>query len=253
MIASAELEGFAVSQALAYAGAKAIARELREGWTEAQAARLYEVWLRDHGVRVFLHRPFAWFGERTRFDGMRRWRDFLPSGRVLAPGEAVILDAAPVYRGFSSDIGYAFSLGEHAGVAEGRRFLAELRSAIPTLFTKAATSGGAICESVARMIREKDYAVVHHRYPGGVLGHRVHALPEGWRPTTFTPFGWSATMAVVLGGIFPELLNEAHRGELHGAWAIEPHFGGAGFGVKFEEILLVDESGPRWLSPETPW
>lgn len=249
----AELEGFLSSQRLAYSCAKQIARELSEGWTEGQAARLLEVCLRDHGVSVFLHRPFAWFGERTRFDGMRGWRDFLPSNRVLRAGEPAILDVAPVYRGYSSDIGYPFALGAHAGVEDGRRFLGELRAEIPRLFAERGINGGLICERIARRILDEDYAVVHHRYPGAVLGHRVHALPESWRPTTFTPFGWSATQKVLLAGVFPELLNEEHRGELGGAWAIEPHFGGCGFGVKFEEILVVDENGPRWLSPETPW
>ena len=51
----------------------------------------------------------------------------------------------------------------------------------------------------------------------------------------------------------PLQLNEDHRGQLLGVWAIEPHFGGKGFGSKFEEMIVVDESGARWLSEEIPW
>ena len=31
------------------------------------------------------------------------------------------------------------------------------------------------------------------------------------------------------------------------------YVGGDGFGAKFEELLLVDESGVRWLSKNPPW
>lgn len=253
----AECQGMAASQALAYAGAKAIAAELREGWTEAQAARLLDVYLADHGVKSAFHKSFAWFGERSRFDGMRRWLDFLPSGRVLKPGDAVTLDTAPFYRGFPADVGYSFACGPHDELARARRFLSSLREVIRELFASAVArpglSGGDISAAIARRIVGAGYDAVHHLYPGGVLGHRLHPAKEGWRPPTFTPFGFAAVARVLAGGYYPELLNEEHRGGLLGAWAIEPHLGGAGFGCKFEEILLVDEKGARWLSPEVPW
>ncbi|MBI3554254.1 MAG: aminopeptidase P family protein [Elusimicrobia bacterium] len=252
-----DLEGMAKSQALAYACAKAIALEAKEGWTEAQAARLMDVYLSDHGVDAAFHKSFAWFGERSRFDGMKRWLDFLPSARPLRPGDSVILDTAPFHKGFPADIGYSYSFGENLGVEKARSFLKELRGEILELFSAAATrpglSGGDICEAVARRITEKGYDPVHHRYPGGVLGHRLHPAKEGWRPPTLTPFGWQAVSGIVKGGYFPELMNEGHRGDLVGGWAIEPHLGGAGFGAKFEEMLVVDEKGARWLVEGPPW
>lgn len=252
-----QLAGLAESQALAYSCAKMIARELREGWTEAQAARLMDVYLRDCGVRVFFHRSFAWFGERTRFDGMRRWRDFSPSSRPLKPGEAVILDTAPVYRGYPADIGYPTSLGPNESVQRGRQTLADLRQAVLELFSrgllKGGITGGDICEAIARRIRKEGYDPVHHRYPGAVLGHRLHPLSEGWRPPTFIPFGWAALSRLLSQGVYPDLLNEEHQGDLAGAWAIEPHLGGPGFGCKFEEVFLADDKVARWLSPGIPW
>jgi len=218
---AAEREGMARSQALAYACAKAIAAELREGWTEAQAARLMDVYLADHGVRGAFHKSFAWFGERSRFDGMRRWRDFLPSGCVLEPGDAVILDTAPFLDGFPADIGYSFSCGPNEKAERARGFLRILRREIPGLFAAAASradaSGGGICAEIARRVEEAGYDAAHHRYPGGVLGHRLHAVREGWRPPTFTPFGFQAVARLVAGGVYPELLNEEHRGGLQGA------------------------------------
>jgi Xaa-Pro aminopeptidase len=248
------LEGFAAAQSLAYRCAKTIARELREGWTEAQAARLMDVWLMDHGVRNFFHTSFAWFGERTRFDGMRRWRDFIPGGRALRPGEAVILDTAPVVGGWPADIGYSTSLGPNQDVERGREFLAQLRRDIALTFSKNNGSIGArVCGLVEGSIRAQGYDVVHRRYPGGVLGHRLRRSSDAWRPPTFIPFGWTALASVLRHGPASELLNESQRGDPAGTWAIEPHFGGAGFGCKFEEVLVVDGQGARWLSSQIPW
>lgn len=250
-------EGLAISQALAYQCAKHIAGEIREGWTEAQTARLMDVYLRDHGVRNYFHKSFAWFGERARFDGVKKLRDFLPTDRVLKPGDSVILDTAPVYKGYPADIGYSCSLGDNEEVRRGRRFLGELRGVILELFQRGAEgsglSGGDICDAVVRRIRQEGYDVVHHRYPGAVLGHRLHPMSEGWRPPTFIPFGFGTLSRFLVEGVYPDLLNEEHRGDLAGAWAIEPHFGGNGFGCKFEEVMIVDSAKAHWLSPETPW
>lgn len=255
-ILSAEDErGMAESQTLAYSCAKDIAREMREGWTEAQTARLMDVYLRDHGVKTHFHKSFAWFGDRSRFDGVKRLPDFLPTDRRLKAGDCVILDTAPVFKGYPADIGYACSLGPNEELEKARQFLAELRGLILKLFNRGAAglSGGDICEAVVRRIREGGYDVVHHRYPGAVLGHRLHPMSEGWRPPTFIPFSWHTLSRFLREGIYPDLLNEEHRGDLEGAWAIEPHFGGRGFGVKFEEMILVREGSARWLSPEIPW
>lgn len=250
-------EGLAESQRLAYACAKAVASELREGWTEVQAARLMLAWLGDHGVSDYFHKPFAWFGERARFDGMAGFRDTLPSGRALAAGESYILDVAPVYRGYPADIGYSSSLGPSSDLRRGRELLIELRSQIQGLFNHASSgsgiSGGDISAAVTRRIEKAGYEARHHWYPFAVLGHRLHPMAEGWRPPTWTPFGFAAVTHLLWEGIYPDLLNEEHRGELNGAWAIEPHLGGKNFGCKFEEILIVEGGGARWLSEQAPW
>ncbi len=246
------LEGFRRVQGLAYACARDIAREFREGWTEVQTANLMDVYLRDHGVKSFFHKSFAWFGERTRFEGFRSWREFEPGGRVLRPGNAVILDTAPFLDGIPGDIGYSTSLGESQAVAKAREVLAGLRVEILELF-RSSHSGGEVCREVARRIVEKRYDVIHHLYPFRVLGHRMHPNRRELSFPTGTPFGPQAFVSLLSRGLHPDLLNEDHRGSLAGAWAIEPHLGGKGFGAKFEEILIMDENGPRWLSPAMPW
>ena len=37
-----------------------------------------------------------------------------------------------------------------------------------------------------------------------------------------------------------------------GLWAIEPHLGQAGVGVKFEEILVITETDAYWLDDDLP-
>ena len=114
-------------------------------------------------------------------------------------------------------------------------------------------AGGDICAAIARHIENEGYDAAHHRYPGAVLGHRLHPMSEHWRPPTLIPFSWQTLSQFLRRGVVADLLNEEHRGDLAGAWAVEPHLGGAGFGCKFEEIMLVDGKGARWLSPEQPW
>lgn len=68
-------------------------------------------WLRERGVRDWFHLPFAWFGDRTAFAGFKVPLQFFPTNRKLEPGMPFILDLAPVYKGFTADIGYSGCLG----------------------------------------------------------------------------------------------------------------------------------------------
>jgi len=248
-----ELEGLRAAQALSYRCARDIAKELQEGWTEVQTARLMDTYLRDSGVKAHFHKSFAWFGDRTRFDGMTNWFQFLPSDRRLRAGDAIILDTSPIFNGYAADIGYSTSLGPNAKLDQALKTLASLRESILALFTKRKLSGAEICEAVVLHIRQAGYEPVHHRYPGAVLGHRLHRMTEAWRPPLPIPFSWQAVTKILSRGVVPDLLNEEHQGNLLGGWAIEPHLGGDGFGCKFEEMIVVDEKGARWLAPETPW
>jgi hypothetical protein len=38
----------------------------------------------------------------------------------------------------------------------------------------------------------------------------------------------------------------------HGLWAVEPHLAEGNVGAKFEEILIIDENGARWLDNDLP-
>ena len=92
---------------------------LYPGITEKEAARLLTEWLQDNGVHDWLHKPFAWFGDRTAFEGFGLKHmggfnlAFFPSNRQLETDMPVILDVAPVLDGVVADVGYAHCLGHN--------------------------------------------------------------------------------------------------------------------------------------------
>lgn len=246
-----EIEGYLASQRLAQQAAKEIGSLLQGGWTEEKAAGMLDTYLRDNGVKSYFHRPFAWFGDRTRFNGIRSYSDFSASRRRLGEGDSYILDAAPILHGFTCDIGYSGSLGVNPGVETALKFLRDLREEIPLMFSRA-KSGGEVWEEVRRRFEQKGYDNIHARYPFSVLGHRVHRAKEGLPWLGLWNFGWQSYWELASRGLFGQLLTRWFEGELHGLWAVEPHLGGPGFGAKFEEILVIDDKGAHWLD-ERNW
>ena len=240
------LEGYRRCQTLARKAAQEVASFIQEGWTEKETALLFETYLRDNGVRSFFHRPFVWFGERTRFDGIKSYAAYQPSQRRILTGEVFILDVAPILNGYVCDIGYTRSLGENRELEEAKLFLHEIREKILEFFTKEKT-GGAIWEKVDRYFETTGYENIHSKYPFGVLGHRVSRAPSETEGFQVLHFGWQSYWNLVSRGLFGQLLGKFHSGGLTGIWAVEPHIGTKTFGAKFEEILVVDDKGPRWL------
>lgn len=246
-VAAIDRAGFAQCQELAFAAAREVASLLQEGWTERQAADLLNTYLEDSGVRSFFHRAFVWFGDRTRFEGIGSYAAFAPTSRVIRPGEAFILDVAPIFKGYTCDIGYSGSLGPNAEVDAAKAFLAKLRADIPRLFNQA-KDGASACRSVDDKIEAAGFEPIHHRYPFAVLGHRVHhgvLETGGWGVLNF---GWQSYWEFLSRGLFGQLLNTEYAGRLDGLWAIEPHIGRPGFGAKFEEILVIENGRASWLA-----
>lgn len=244
-----ELAGYARAQTLARQATREVASLVGEGWTEVQAAETLGTYLRDHGVSAFFHHPFAWFGPRTRFRGIRSYAAYQPSSRRLQPGEIFILDVAPIVDGFTCDIGYTTSLGPNADLESARVWLRSLRNDLPGMF-ESASSGGEIWARVDERLRAGGYDNIHQRYPFEVLGHRVPRVTSKAAPLKMLHFGWQSYWSLASRGLFGQLLARFHEGGLMGLWAVEPHIGGKEFGAKFEEILVVDEQGARWLQEE---
>ncbi|MEU6310320.1 M24 family metallopeptidase [Streptomyces sp. NPDC047014] len=260
-----DLSGFREVQRLAYECAEAVAAQLRPGVTEREAARMQRRWLRERGVRDWFHLPFAWFGDRTAFVGFRIPLQFFPTDRRLEPGMPFILDMAPIYKGYSADIGYSGSLGLNPVQDRLMSDLREHRSLILEQVREGRSLRG-IYENVERLMNRQGYANRHRAYPFGVIAHKIDRVKERrWAPTAFG-FGTRS-----LRGLAGDALHGHREGwsplwsPYHfsdhppqpGLWAVEPHLGFRGTGAKFEEILVVTDSrdpgeSAFWLDDDLP-
>lgn len=261
------LEQVKVHQKLAYESVVHVRGQLREGMTEKEAAALIEDFFHKRGHKLFFHRPFAWFGDRTGFKGFERpqlptlkkplphvGQQFMPTDRKLEKGMAVTLDVAPAVNGFAVDIGYSFSFGENADVLKARQDLKAFREII----LKAAQERVAIAEIYRRVeahLLQQGYTNCHGIYPLGVLGHRVGQLPLLGVPKIsvmgFHPQAYAYLIKEKLFG--PAIMTADEKRPLSsGLWAIEPHLGRGEFGVKFEEILVVTTDSVYWLDDQLP-
>lgn len=244
-----EIEAYLVGQRLARDAVKEIASMMRPGWSEQRAADLINTYLRDHGVKSFFHKAFVWYGERTRFDGVKNYFDFLPGKRVLREDEVYILDVAPIVNGYICDIGYSECFGENKEFEKARAYLCDLREEIPQIFSEG-KSGAEVWNAIDENIRDRGYENIHKMYPFSVLGHRVHKSRIEGVKANFINFGWQSYWEFTSRGIFGQLLNQNFEGDLSGLWAIEPHFATQEFGAKFEEILLVQDGKAHWIEKD---
>ncbi|MGQ0586060.1 MAG: M24 family metallopeptidase, partial [Gammaproteobacteria bacterium] len=108
---AAELDQFKEYQRASYAVLEGVAREMREGETEKDVTRRIRKRFHEQDVHHYFHVPVALFGTRTAYPGDFGQLEALPTDRKLERGMPVILDAAPVYRGYTVDTSYATSFG----------------------------------------------------------------------------------------------------------------------------------------------
>lgn len=247
--------GFCKAQRLAYQAVTEMERFITEGQTEKQIAQLMEAYLRDHGVKSFFHKPFVWLGDRTKFVGVKNYRDFSPSHRRYHVNDVVLFDVAPIVDGYVGDVGYSFCKTNNSELVQMKKFLLELRNEIPKLFLQFENQGSQLWSTLDQMIKDQGYENIHALYPFSVLGHQVHKIPSWlgrFEIRTPTPFSAHAFWPGLLRGLRSQLLNTRHQKSLKGLWAIEPHLGGKNFGAKFEEILVFDGHKAEWLDDQVP-
>jgi Xaa-Pro aminopeptidase len=255
-----ELERFREVQQLAYRCVEEVGAGLAPGVTERQAAMRIRRWLLDRGVEDWFHLPFAWFGDRTAFTGFRFPHQFFPTGRRLEEGMPYILDVAPVVGGHTADIGYAGCLGENAIWARLIADLAEYRE-LMLAGVRAGRTLRTVYDDVDRLLERHGYANRHRAYPFGVIAHRVGVVGGRGQGRTVGGFGVRALRT---------LFHDAARGRragwsplwgpgrasdhppTPGMWAVEPHIGFRGVGVKFEELLVVTDDDAFWLDDDLP-
>lgn len=253
-----ELEDFKRAQDLAYEAALKVQKLMCEGISEKETSDLLYTYLSDSGVKAFFHKPFAWFGDRSRYQDFKSNLQFLPTNRRLIKGDVVILDVAPILNNCVADIGYTFVFDEKPNEEslKARELLLKFRKDLPQMFMSD-LSTKEIWHKVDQEIKERGFENIHKMYPFSVLAHRVRRVPFGNLPGITIPFGWQSIWSLSIRGLLPDLLGPKHTGNKKGLWAIEPHLGGSGFGAKFEEILVVDEDkdgkiNAYWLSDDVP-
>ncbi len=257
-----ELEGFKAAQKLAYAAADAVASELKPGMTEKQAAKMQDIWLRDHGVNDWLHAPFAWFGDRTAFQGFKVAVQFLPTNKRLEEDMPFILDNAPVLNGYTADIGYAGVLGQNTILDKILDDLAEHRALILKLIRQGITMSD-VSKAVDRLTLNQGYEPRHKAYPFEVLAHQVTRMEPRTTPRSTMPFKFGIDFLSTLGRVALVAKSQgwsplwsSNEGSNHrpipGLWAVEPHLGFRGVGAKFEELLVITEDDAYWLDDAVP-
>jgi Xaa-Pro aminopeptidase len=260
MMDSAGLDRFREVQRLAYRCAETVGAGLEPGVTERQAAARMRRFLLDRGVDDWFHLPFAWFGDRTAFVGFRLPHQFFPTDRRLEEGMPYILDVAPIVDGYTADIGYAACLGDSPLHARLCADLEEYRELILSGVRSGRTLR-TIYDDVDRLIERHGYTNRHRAYPFGVIAHRVGRVRQrGPRPTV-AGFGTRALRSLLHDGVMGRRggwspLWGPGRSSDHpptpGMWAVEPHIGFHGVGVKFEELLVVTDGDAFWLDDDIP-
>ena len=257
---AAELDRFRDLQRACFAIQTELAAELQAGVTERQVASELFRRYRKIGAGNFFHLPVALFGARTGLPGRWGIGHFFPRDVALEPGDAVILDGAPMIGGFLLDTSYSFSFGARPAHAEMMRSLLDEREKI-----RAAVDAGhsfrRIAQDVADRCQALGYEGVHEKHPGRVLGHRGVRVrgPQGWRlrGSDGVSLGWflaKSALARTLPRQSPLWNREAssEHAPTDGLWMVEPHFAADGFGAKWEEILVIEDGRARWLEDAPP-
>jgi len=119
----------------------------------------------------------------------------------------------------------------------------------------------AIYDDVDRLATRHGYEPAHHTYPGKVIAHQVWHIESRGPRYVVAGFGnrtlrrLGRSLAVGLSEGWSPLWNGTHRSDhapVPGMWALEPHLGFHGVGVKFEELMVVTEDDAYWLDDDLP-
>jgi Xaa-Pro aminopeptidase len=256
--APAELDKFRDYQRASYGVLEQVAGSLREGETEKDVARRLRKRFHEQGVHHYFHVPVALFGTRTAYPGDFGPFAALPTDRRLEPGMPVILDAAPVYHGYTVDTSYATSFGDNPLARELGAALQPLRTLILQRVNERRTFR-AIAREIDDEIRKLGYENCHKKHIAFVLGHRVTQVPDTWLQRRrvwglgvpqVAYFIGKTVGAQRFGGNGSPNWNHTRSSDhppTPGLWAVEPHLGKGGVGAKFEEILVITDQEAYYL------
>src|SRR5882672_609523 len=110
---AAQLDRFRAAQRASYGVLEETARALEPGMSEREATTRMLRAFRALGVKSFFHLPVALFGARTALPGRWRLGHFWPTRTRLRQGDAIILDASPIFDGYLVDTSLSTRLGDN--------------------------------------------------------------------------------------------------------------------------------------------
>ena len=258
-----QLAAFKKYQRLSYDVLEDAVSILKPGVSEIEAARHIRKLFHKAGARGYFHVPVVLFGDRTAYPGEFGQLEAISTERTLNDGDAVIFDAAPIFDGYKVDTSYAFSFGDNPAFDAADIALEEFRSLLPTLIGKD-LSFREVAWKVDDRIKEIGFENCHKKHIGAVLGHRVTYAPQypvrmpkvwGLAPRQVSWFLYKSLQARLVSPEKTPNWNASRQcasKPTDGLWAMEPHIARDGVGVKFEEILVIDGDGVRWLDDDLP-
>ena len=178
-------------------------------------------------------------------------------------GDAVILDAAPIFEGYTVDASYSLRFGEGGVPPALDQALAGFRASILER-VRAKLTMREIARQVEAEIKALGLENCHRKHFGMVLGHRVtrenNAFLRGRAIWGLAPrqIAWFFLNSYRSRKGKPEVSpNWNHTRQSacpapDGLWAIEPHVAQGGFGAKFEDILVVQDGQAYYLDNDLP-
>ena len=253
-----ELQNFRLYQRLSFEILEDTALGLKIGDTEESVTRKLRKAFHKAGAHNYFHVPVALFGERSAYPGDFGPFEALATDRALKEEDTVILDAAPIFDGYTVDTSHAFNFGGSDTFDRIDRELPVVRDLIEQW-----VNDGKMFQQIAwevdDHIRERGFENCHKKHIGAVLGHIV-TKSETQRLASWSYNGLAVKQVSWFlarsrfGGPTPNWNHtKACKGVApHGLWAVEPHLAKDGVGAKFEEILIVDGNGARWLDDDLP-
>lgn len=240
-----------------------VAAQLEAGVTERDATRWAMKAYRREGADRFFHLPVALFGERTTLPEPWTTESFWPTDRVLGPGEPVVLDASPIFDGYVVDTSISWSPAPSPAHVAAMADDLEYRATILDAVRSGATFRD-IARSVDADLARRGDRNCHRLHPEAVLGHRVLRMtgssaasppdPSGFDTTVLEWFRVAIGAARQRGAPSPTWSDQPtsdHR-PAPGLWAVEPHLARGDLGVKWEELLVVEDHDAYWLDDDVP-
>ena len=260
---AATLDNFRKYQRVAFSVLENVGASLKVGETEKQVARRIHKQMKIAGAQNFFHVPVALFGDRTAYPGDFGQLGALPTDRLLQRDDAVILDAAPIFDGYTVDTSYTMRFGRGGVPAELDSALEEFRGDV-LVDVKAGFTMREIAQRVNEKVKAMGLENCHRKHIGLVLGHRVtmesNSLLRGksvWglAPRQSAYFVLKSLRASRGKPLESPNWNHTRQSDCppqDGLWAIEPHVAKDGFGAKFEDLLLIQDGEAYYLDDDLP-